>query len=213
MKNIGLYLIISKPQLTYEEIAEVCVEEEVAFLQFREKELCDREILQHSKKLKKILNGSKTQLVVNDRPDIALLAQADVLHLGQDDIPVTDARRIVGNMPIGISTHNLKQLSEALQLKPIYVGFGPVFPTTTKKNPDPVVGIDLLKQALHIATVPVVAIGGIFPENIDQVLLAGVRNICMVRYFMDSKSKKELQEKIRFINQKIKAYDTSTTSH
>ncbi len=212
MNDFGLYFIISKPILDYCTIAEVCVEENIQFLQFREKDLSDKEAIRTLLDLKSILKHSSTKLIVNDRPDIARIVSSDGLHLGQDDMPVEFARTIVGDkMLIGLSTHNFDQLKHALLFHPDYVGFGPVYSTTTKKNPDPVVGVQKLTEAIALSTVPVVAIGGIFPENLDSVLAAGARNICMVRYFMESKTRKELKEKIQFVKHKIKSYDSNSS--
>lgn len=214
MSNFGIYGIITKPKLSYDTVAEVFAEEEIAFVQLREKHLCDRLLLIIARNLRQIFKNTKTRFIINDRVDIALLSDADGVHLGQEDVAYNDARKLLGNEKIiGISTHNLNQLSEALYVKPDYVGFGPIYTTTTKEKPDPVVGTSLLSEALYIATVPVVAIGGIFPENIDEVLKAGAKNICMVRYFMESKTKNELRERIQFVKQKIKEYDTNATSH
>jgi thiamine-phosphate pyrophosphorylase len=214
MHDFGLYAIITEPQLPYDTIAEIFAEEEIAFVQLREKKLSDRKVIDVARMLKKIFKNTQTKLVINDRPDIAMLVEADYLHLGQEDILPEEARFITNNkIPIGLSTHNLIQLKQALKHNPAYVGFGPIFPTTTKEKPDPVVGTEMLKKALKIATIPVVAIGGIFPENIDEVLQTGAKNICMVRYFMQSKTKTELKDKIKFVKNKIKYYDTITRSN
>ena len=106
-------------------------------------------------------------------------------------------------MITGLSTHNLSQLKQAIKLKPSYAGFGPVYKTPTKANPDPVVGINMLKQALKMANVPVVAIGGIDETNIEPVLAAGAKNVALVRYFMQTK---ELQQRIKHIKSKIQKY-------
>jgi thiamine-phosphate pyrophosphorylase len=187
MKDFGLYIIITKPVLPYSRIAEICVNNEIAMIQLREKHLSDKEIVKIGLELKSIVKGSKTNLVINDRPDIAVLCEADCLHLGQDDITYEDARKIVGNdMQIGLSTHSIQQAKDALKKKPDYIGFGPIYPTTAKTNPDQVVGTYQLKEVLSFANVPVVAIGGIFPENIEAVLKTGAQNIAMVRYFMQA---------------------------
>lgn len=184
MENSGLYVIATKPTLSYGRIAEICVSRGIKFLQLREKDLSDRELLAAAAQIKSVTRGSDTMFVVNDRADLAMLSDADCLHLGQDDISVEDARKIVGDMPIGLSTHNLEQVADAMQYNPIYIGFGPVYPTTTKANPDPTVGVDLLSKAISLSTVPVIAIGGIFPENIGEVLAAGAKNLSLVRYLM-----------------------------
>jgi thiamine-phosphate pyrophosphorylase len=212
--NFGIYAIISKPLLSYTTVAETFAEEGIRYLQLREKHKNDREIVSIAKHLKEVLKGSSTLFVINDRPDIAKIVKADALHLGQDDISYNDARIVVGeDFQIGMSTHNISQLKEAHNYSLTYVGFGPIFSTTTKENPDPVVGTLLLREAINISVLPLVAIGGIFPENIDEVLIAGARNICMVRFFMESKTKSELREKIKFVKQKIQYYDTNAIRH
>ncbi len=186
MIDFGIYIIITKPQLTYTTIAEKCVKNGIKMLQLREKHLSDKELIRIGREIKSITKGSDTKFVVNDRPDLAVLCDADYLHLGQDDIPMEDARRIVGNMKIGLSTHSIAQATEALAKNPDYIGFGPVYPTITKAIPDKPVGTNLLKQVLGMAKVPVVAIGGIFPENVEEVIGTGARNIALVRHFMQT---------------------------
>lgn len=155
-------------------------------LQLREKSLSDKELIRIGKEIRAITRGSETCFVMNDRADIAAICEADFLHLGQDDMSMEEAREIVGDMKIGLSTHSIQQVKEALAMKPDYIGFGPVYPTNAKARPDKPVGIEQLKQVLDIATVPVVAIGGIFPENIQTILSAGAKNIAMVRHFMQT---------------------------
>lgn len=184
--DFGIYIIITKPQLPYTTIAEKCVKNGIKMLQLREKDLSDKELVRIGREIKSITKGSETKFVVNDRPDIAVLCDADFLHLGQDDISMEDARRVVGDMRIGLSTHSIEQAMVALAKNPDYIGFGPVYPTNAKAIPDKPVGINLLKQVLGIAKIPVVAIGGIFPDNIEEVIDAGARNIAMVRHFMQT---------------------------
>ncbi len=186
MDNFGLYIIITKPVLPYEVIAEKCVANGVKMLQLREKHLGDRQLLKIAKQIRSITKGAETAFVINDRPDIAAICDADYLHLGQDDITIEDARKIVGDMKIGLSTHSIQQAKEALAKKPDYIGFGPVYPTNAKANPDEPVGTENLKKVVGFAGVPVVAIGGIFRENIQNVIDAGAKNIAMVRYFMQT---------------------------
>ncbi len=186
MMDFGIYIIITKPQLPYTTIAEKCVKNGIKMLQLREKDLSDKELVRIGREIKSITKGSETNFVVNDRPDIAVLCDADFLHLGQDDIAMEDARRVVGDMRIGLSTHSIEQATVALAKNPDYIGFGPIYPTNAKAIPDKPVGTTLLKQVLAIAKIPVVAIGGIFPDNIEEVIDAGARNIAMVRHFMQT---------------------------
>jgi thiamine-phosphate pyrophosphorylase len=121
--------------------------------------------------------GRGTALFANDRPDLALLARCTGVHVGQDDLSVHDVRAVAPTLRIGVSTHDLEQLRLALDQRPDYVAFGPIFATRSKLRPDPVVGIDGLARAkaLSIAAgVPIVAIGGIAQSNAGQVAKMGV---------------------------------------
>ena len=187
MNDFGLYVIATQPRLGHADVARICVRLGVRMLQLREKHLPDRELLTVARQMRRITAGTATRLIVNDRPDIAALCGADGLHLGQNDISLEEARRIVGpDMMIGLSTHNIAQARAAMALDVSYIGFGPIWPTPAKATPDPAVGTAQLGQLLRFAHVPVVAIGGIFPENIDEVIAAGAHNIALVRYLMDT---------------------------
>lgn len=201
MQEIGLYMIITDPVLTLKEIVETCIKNDIKVLQLRHKKKSDQEILNDAKELVSLAKGSNLKIIINDRVDIAMLANADGVHLGQGDISIADARKLMGNDKIiGLSTHNLDQAKKALAEKPDYIGFGPVYATTTKEIPDPVVGCENLKKVLAMADVPVVAIGGIFPVNIEHVMKAGAKTICMVRYFMQYP---DLDERIKFIKERM----------
>jgi len=112
--------------------------------------------------------------IVNDRVDVAEAAGADGVHLGQGDLPLADARKIMGpGKLIGIATHTLAQALEAEAGGADYIGFGPIFPTTTKENPDPVVGVTGLREVRAKVRIPIVAIGGINTRNVSAVVAAG----------------------------------------
>jgi thiamine-phosphate pyrophosphorylase len=121
-------------------------------------------------------------LVVNDDLEVALEAGADAVHLGQDDLPLADARRRAGeSLLIGVSTHSLAQVAAARAGGADYLGFGPVYPTGSKANPDPVVGLHGLGAAVRAAApVPVVAIGGITTARAPEVAAAGARAACAI---------------------------------
>lgn len=186
-----LYVIITKAVLSYTEIAQICVRQGIGYLQLREKHLSDRELIAAAMEIRRVTRNTATRFVVNDRADIAAVVGADMLHLGQEDMPIELARQIVGDMPIGLSTHSLEQAQAALAHRPAYIGFGPIFPTTTKEKPDPTVGLDSLRRVVELSPVPVVAIGGIFPNNINEVLDAGAKNVCLVRHLMESEKTEE----------------------
>jgi thiamine-phosphate pyrophosphorylase len=120
--------------------------------------------------------------VVNDRFDVALLAKADGVHLGQTDLPIARVREIVGDkLFIGVSTHNAEQVRAVLVHDPDYIAYGPVFETTTKENPDAIVGLDALRRAVEMAgTTPVVAIGGISADRAADVYDTGAAAICAI---------------------------------
>lgn len=158
-------------------------------LQLREKHLCDKALLGACEEILAVTAGTATRFIVNDRADIALLSGADGVHLGQDDISLEAARRILGpDKIVGLSTHSIAQAREALAQHPDYIGFGPIYPTPTKVIPDPVVGTENLKTVLGFATVPVVAIGGIDLATAQKVTAVGAQNFCAVRYLMETPS-------------------------
>lgn len=199
MEQFGNYIIITNPALPHTSIAEMCVARGVRMLQLREKYMSDRQLIAIAKDIRSITKSSQTRFVINDRPDIAVACHADYLHLGQDDMEIDDVRKIVGQMNVGLSTHSISQLQQALLLNPSYVGFGPIFPTNAKAIPDSPVGLDALREALAISTVPLVAIGGIFPNNIADVLGVGTQNFAMVRHFMQIASRKEFVKQLSLL--------------
>lgn len=182
--DFGFYAILTSPRRGYTYCAQIAVDAGIRYLQLRIKDQPPSEVERIAVEIRKITEGSATKFIINDNPEIARACNADGLHIGQDDISFEDARSLLGDTAIiGISTHNPAQSTAACQLNPHYIGAGPVFPTPTKKNPDPVIGIDGLKKMLAVATVPVVAIGGIDCSNLSHVLEAGAKNFCMVREF------------------------------
>jgi len=143
----------------------------VDILQLREKRKSPRELLALAKKIREITAKFNVIFIVNDDLSIAQLSNADGVHLGQDDIPVSEARMLLGNKKIiGLSTHNIKQYKLAQTFDCIdYTAIGPIFKTTTKDNPSPVVGLSKLNNILKYKQKFTVAIGGINLENIDKI--------------------------------------------
>lgn len=158
--------------LTCEEMARIALEAGAGWIQYREKERTRREIYHEATKLRALTAEYGATLVVNDHADIALAVDADGVHLGQDDLPLKEARRILGNRIIGISTHSLTQAVEAEKGGADYIGFGPVFLTTTKEAGEPK-GLEMVSLIRRAVEIPVVAIGGISAENLSRVLKAG----------------------------------------
>jgi thiamine-phosphate pyrophosphorylase len=121
-----------------------------------------------------VIQAAAGMLIINDRCDVALAVGADGVHLGQEDLPVAEARALLGPQRIiGISTHTLAQALEAEAQGADYLGFGPIFPSSTKSNPEPVVGIERLREVRARVRLPIVAIGGINAGNIRMVADAG----------------------------------------
>jgi thiamine-phosphate pyrophosphorylase len=137
-------------------------------LQLRAKSAGARATLELLRALAPLCRAAGTALFANDRPDLAVLAGADGVHVGQDDVPVAEVRRFAPNLLVGVSTHDFAQLERALAERPAYVAFGPVFATPSKQNHEPVVGLDGLERAHALARsagVPLVAIGGLDRER------------------------------------------------
>jgi len=139
------------------------------------------ELVRIARMARQICDDAGAALIVNDRLDVALAVDADGVHLGQTDLSLEDARRLAPDLWIGISTHNLAQVRDACDAGADYLGFGPVFATTTKERPDPVQGLDRLRDAVAAAGGrPVVAIGGITAAQVGAVYRTGAHAVCAI---------------------------------
>jgi thiamine-phosphate pyrophosphorylase len=148
-------------------------------IQLREKEADDRTILARAREVRKLTRDAGVLFITNDRPDLARLSDADGVHLGQDDLPIHEARRILGPEAIlGVSTHDLEQVRRAVLEGASYIGVGPTFPSQTK-NFDALAGLEFVKAACAETSLPAFAIGGIHIENVAQVVAAGARRIAV----------------------------------
>ena len=152
------------------------------FIQLREKQASLRDFYESVARSIGIARAYGARIIINDRLDIALASKADGVHLGQDDLPCTHARRILGgNAIIGISTHSPRQALAAIQLPIDYIAIGPIFPTSTKERPNAAVGLEgLSKTRSLIADFPLVAIGGITSSNLKSVLDAGADSAAII---------------------------------
>lgn len=161
-------------------VAEELVEAGVTMLQYRNKSGSPRQILDQAFGLK-LRVGQSLKLIMNDRADLCLAADFDGLHVGQDDLSPESARRIIGsNRWLGVSTHNPEQLAEADKTSADYLAIGPVFATSSKANPDPVVGLDGVRRARELTRKPLVAIGGITRGNARSVIEAGADSVAVI---------------------------------
>ena len=195
-EKFGFYAILTNPRTGFEYLTKLLVDHGVRFVQLRMKDSSRDEVLRTANLMRKLTLNSGTSLIINDFPEIAQQCGADGVHVGQGDMAYDRVREIVGpEALIGISTHSPDQVSAACALKPDYIGIGPVFATPTKKNPDPVIGLNGMKSMLTTASVPVVAIGGINLLNLNSVLENGAVNFCMVRQLTDSEHPEEVLKK------------------
>jgi len=169
-------------------LAEALFEGGARLVQVRNKNASARDALEQVERIR-ALAPPDALVLVNDRVDIALISGAAGVHLGQTDVPPKAAREILGpNRIIGISTHNLQQAIDADNQPVDYVALGPIFATTTKSNPDPVVGVELLRAASQILHRPLVAIGGITIRNIGDVFDAGAASLAVIRDLLDNEN-------------------------
>ncbi|MGI8639399.1 MAG: thiamine phosphate synthase [Pyrinomonadaceae bacterium] len=154
----------------------------VMFIQLREKHASPKGFYEQANEALEIARENNVKIIINDRVDIALALKADGVHLGQDDLPPQQARKILGEKAIiGFSTHNLKQAVEATKLPIDYLAIGPVFSTKTKENSDKIVGIKGVKKVREaVGDFPFVAIGGITLENFVEVLNAGANSVAII---------------------------------
>lgn len=183
LKNFSLYAITDlkteDPEIL--KTIERALRGGVDIIQLRSKVLSDHALFELGKKIRTLTNRMKKLFIINDRVDLALALEADGVHLGQDDLPIEEARRIVGkNQLIGRSTHNLRQALEAEHEGADYIGFGPIFGTPTKPTYLPI-GLSQIAQVMKRVRIPIVCIGGIDRSNVTQVLQAGARRIAVVR--------------------------------
>jgi thiamine-phosphate pyrophosphorylase len=178
-----LYVILDAALLTIpvQDCAQELAEAGVRLLQYRNKLAAARELLKTSQDLASRLLPRGVSFLVNDRPDVALLAGASGVHVGQEDLEVEQVRGLVSDAKwIGISTHNLEQFRSAVASSADYVAVGPVFATSSKGNPDPVVGPDFIRQVRAMTKKPIVAIGGITLGNAASVVAAGADCVAVI---------------------------------
>jgi len=202
-KKTELYVVLDSRFMkgSYETVAKKVLSAGVKIIQLRDKKLDDKRLLSKAKKLRTITYKHGALLIINDRPDIALCCQADGVHLGQSNIPLKEARRILGEQKIiGFSTHSLKQALQATKDGADYISVGPIFPTKSKKHVK-TVGLDLFVKVNKRVKIPIVAIGGIDQNNISKITKKGAKIIGVINAAINqkdiTKSTKKLVKKIR----------------
>jgi len=174
---------VSISGLSHAEQVALLADRGATLVQIREKHAPPLQFYEQAKAARAVARERGVQIIINDRVDIALAVGADGVHLGQDDLPPEAARRLLGdNAVIGCSTHSLSQALEVTKLPVDYIAIGPIFQTSTKENPSPVVGLDGLRVVREaIGKLPLVAIGGITPANAEEVIEAGADAVAMIR--------------------------------
>ena len=179
LKRMRLYVLLTQAQCKTPllDAARQVIRGGADVIQLREKDLPDSELLQLARKLRRITSEAGVGFIINDRPDLARLAEADGVHLGQEDLPPAAARKVLARHQIlGVSTHSLGQVQQALADGADYIGVGPVFPTATRGYAQGV-GLEYVRAAAESVAIPMVAIGGITPEKIPEILAAGAAGI------------------------------------
>ena len=168
-------------------------------IQLRDKVADDCLLIQRAKQLRELTAGTQTLMIVNDRPDIALLSRADGVHVGREELSPVDVRQLVGaEMLVGVSTHSIEQARQAVRNGADYLGAGPVFPSATKKF-DAFPGTDFLKQIAAETTLPVFAIGGIHLDNLPLIIDAGLRRIAVQSVVTESQNPTATCDQLRII--------------
>ena len=180
----GLYVILDssvRPERPLADALKAAAAGGARIFQYRNKIASMKDAYLEALALRKIAGELGVTFIVNDRCDLALAIEADGVHLGQNDLPYADARKILGaDRIIGLSTHNVAQVKETERLKPDYIGFGPIFKPGSKRDHDPVVGIEGLKNTRPLTSLPIFAIGGIGLDQVRAVMHAGADGIAVI---------------------------------
>ena len=186
---LRLYLVTNRYQDSVEsflEKVETACRSGVTIVQLREKNLTTNQYYQLAKKVKEITDAYQVPLLIDDRLDVCLAVDAAGLHIGDDELPVSVARKVLGPEKIlGVTAKTVKRALEAETWGADYLGTGAIFPTTTKENA-PITLISTLKTICQTVAIPVVAIGGLTSENIDQLIGTGIAGVAVVRDLMQA---------------------------
>ena len=167
-------------------------------IQLREKQMSRRGRLELGLKLRKLTRKEGVLFIVNDDVDLALILDADGVHLGQDDIPIQYVRPFMKDKIIGVSTHSLQQINEAVASGADYIGVGPVFETTTKEDRETLVGPEFLFRIKDVCPIPYVAIGGIGKDNVSSLIEAGCRRAAIIS---DILLARDIEEQCRILKE------------
>ena len=162
------------------EVLDAVLEAGVTLIQFREKDLDDDRMYDRARAFRRLTDKAGALLIVDDRLDIALAVEADGVHLGRHDLPISVARKLAPDMIIGASTHSVEQAHEAAKAGASYVNIGPIYATQTKQKTAAPLGPEIIEEITREVSIPVTCMGGIKPENIAEVLAHGARHPAVV---------------------------------
>ncbi|MGL4627990.1 MAG: thiamine phosphate synthase [Cetobacterium sp.] len=173
-------------------------------IQYREKSRDMKKLFKEAKELKILTQKYNAIFIVNDHLDIALLVDADGIHIGQDDLPISEVRKVLGkNKIIGISTHNLNEAEEAVKNGADYIGVGPIFHTDTKKDAGNPLTLNFLEEVEKNINLPYTVIGGIKESNLDEVLSRGAKSVCLISELICNENTLQITKRI---DEKIKKF-------
>ena len=203
--RVGLYVVTADHRgRTHVGMAKAAVSGGAGTIQYREKKASSRAMLETASRLRAITAAAGALLIINDRIDIALAVNADGVHLGQDDMPCRAARELLGDgYIIGISATNLSEAVEAAKDGADYIGLGPIYPTISKDDAAPAMGIEGLEKVVSAVSVPVVAIGGLTADNIGGVVAAGAAGIATISAIAGAD---DMENEARRLSELIKRY-------
>ena len=185
MKKTGRFHVLTDTQLqarfSHPELVELAVAGGADTIQFRQKEGSTRQMIRVAEQMQALCKRAGVTFIINDRVDVAIASHADGVHLGQDDFPIPLARKLLGEEAIiGGSAGNMEEARKCLLEGADYIGFGPLYPTTSKEDAGPAAGLDLLKQIVEAIALPIIAIGGITADNAPPVIKAGVHGLAVI---------------------------------
>jgi len=209
--NYDLYIITDQRishGKSHFEVAEAVLEGGATVLQFRDKEMGDSEAIEVCQKIHKLTKKKDVPFIVNDRVEIAKAVDADGVHLGQEDMSFGSARKVLGKEKIiGISVETVEQALKAVEGGADYLGIGPIYPTATKPDAGKALGIVRLKEIRESVNIPIVAIGGINENNLEEVLKAGADGVAVISAVVSApditEACRKLKNKIEYIKKNL----------
>lgn len=205
-QSMVLYAVTDRAWLGEQSLAmqvEECIKGGATFVQLREKELDEEAFLAEAKRVKKITDAYHIPFVINDNVEVALACGADGVHIGQNDLPASEVRRMIGSTKIlGVSVQSVEQAIEAEKSGADYLGVGAVFSTSTKKDAT-AVSFDALQEICHAVSIPVVAIGGINEKNAGELCGSGIDGIAVVSAIFSKPNIQQASRELLAISQQV----------